>query len=164
MSGILSAIEMSARGLSVQREKMNIVAENMANAETVKTREGGPYRRKRVMVTEDQKRIPFNTLLKKANDRLITTDRRHIAGGQHFVRGGEKVSSVSFKTIQDPESNFRLLYDPSHPQADVDGYVQMPDIEIINEMVDMLAATRAYEANAAAISAAKRMADEAMQI
>ena len=80
------------------------------------------------------------------------------------MRGGEKVSSVSFKTIQDPESNFRLLYDPSHPQADVDGYVQMPDIEIINEMVDMLAATRAYEANAAAISAAKRMADEAMQI
>lgn len=164
MSGILSAIEMSSRGLSVQREKMNIVAENIANAETIKTREGGPYRRKRVMVTEDQKRVPFDALLKKANDRLITTDRRHIAGGQHFVRGGERVSSVSYETVQDSESSFKLVYDPSHPEADEDGYVKMPDIEIINEMVDMMAATRAYEANAAAISAAKRMADEAMQI
>lgn len=164
MSGILSAIEMSSRGLSVQREKMNIVAENMANAETVETRDGGPYRRKRVMVSEDEKRIPFDALLKKAGDRLITTDKRHIAGNKIALRGGEKVASVSYETVQDPASSFKLLYDPSHPQSDENGYVKMPDVEIINEMVDMMAATRAYEANAAAISSAKRMADEAMQI
>ena len=164
MSGILGAIDISARGLSVQRQKMNVVAQNMANAETVETPEGGPYRRKRVIVSEDKQASPFDTLLRKANNRLVTTNSKHLSGRDQSFNGGEEVSTVSAKTTIERGTNFKLVYDPGHPEADEEGYVRMPDIEVITEMVDMMAASRAYEANAAAISAAKRMVNEALDI
>jgi flagellar basal-body rod protein FlgC len=68
------------------------------------------------------------------------------------------------KTVTDPASSYRLVHDPSHPQADAEGYVKMPDVEIVTEMVDMMAASRAYEANTVAISTAKQMAKDALEI
>ena len=164
MSGILEAIDISSRGLSVQRQKMNVVAQNMANAETVKTPEGGPYRRKRVVVSEDKQASSFDNLLKKANNRLTTTNSKHLSGRDNSINGGEEFSTVSAKTTSEQKDRFKIVYDPSHPEADDEGYVRMPDIEVITEMVDMMAASRAYEANAAAISAAKRMVNEALDI
>lgn len=164
MSGLLGAIDISAKGLSVQRQKMNVVAQNMANAETVQTPEGGPYRRQRVIVSEDKQTSSFDTLLNRANNRLVTTNSKHMSGRGQSVSSREDVSTVSAKTMTEDESNFKLVYDPGHPQADEEGYVRMPDIEVITEMVDMMAASRAYEANAAAISAAKRMVNEALDI
>jgi len=164
MSGFLGAIDVLSRGLSVQRTKMNAVAENMANAETVETPDGGPYRRKRVMVTEEKTQGSFNSALKKETSRLARTHSGHLKG--HRIQTGRKsdVVSVSAREVQDDESAFKLVHDPGHPKANAEGYVQMPDIDIIEEMVDMMAASRAYEANTVAVSAAKRMVKDALDI
>ncbi len=164
MGGLINAIEISSQGLSTQRAKMNVIAENMANAETVETDEGGPYRRRRVVVSEDKKAVSFNKLLSQANTRLARTNAAHRPARAAVTGEKETVSSVSYEEVTDPDSSFRLVYDPGHPNADEDGYVCMPDIDVITEMVDMMTATRAYEANTSVISASKQMAQDALDI
>ncbi|MFQ6009240.1 MAG: flagellar basal body rod protein FlgC [Candidatus Zixiibacteriota bacterium] len=164
MAGILNAIEIASQGLSVQRAKMNTVAENIANAETTETEQGGPYRRQRVIVKSDKKKGAFSTLMNDARLRLACTNERHIKGKPLPTSRGIELSSVKMKTVTDPASSYRLVYDPTHPQADKDGYVKMPDVEIVTEMVDMMAASRAYEANTVVISTAKQMAKDALDI
>lgn len=164
MAGILNAIEISSQGLSVQRAKMNAVADNIANAETSETENGGPYRRQRVLVNAEKIKGTFSSLVKEAGLRLSRTNGRHIKARGLPSREGIEISSVTMKKVTDPESSYRLIYDPAHPQADEEGYVKMPDVEIITEMVDMMAAARAYEANTVAISTAKQMAKDALDI
>ena len=164
MAGILSAMEISSQGLSVQRKRLNTVAQNIANAETTETKEGGPYRRKRVLVSENKLRGTFNSLVKQAGTRLSRTNRHHLSGTVPRSRESVDLSAVTGRETVDPDSSFRLVYDPSHPQADGEGYVKMPDIEVVTEMVDMMVASRAYEANTVAISAAKKMAKDALEI
>lgn len=164
MSGLMGAIDISSKGLSVQRAKMNAVADNIANAETTETVEGGPYRRKRVFVSEVKENQKFSQVLKRADNRLTRTHAGHRSGGLRPAGRKVEISGVEGQEVQDPSSSFQLVHDPSHPQADAEGYVKMPDIEIINEMVDMMAATRAYEANTVAISSSKQMARDALEI
>ena len=164
MAGILSAMEISSQGLSLQRKRLNTVAQNIANAETTETKEGGPYRRKRVLASENKLKGTFNSLVKQAGTRLSRTSRRHLSGTVHRSRESVDLSAVTGREIVDPDSSFRLVYDPSHPQADGEGYVKMPDVGVVTEMVDMMAASRAYEANTVAISAAKKMAKDALEI
>ncbi len=164
MSGIFTAIETSATGLSLQRQKMNAVAENIANAETTRTEKGGPYRRRRVVVTENTDNVPFKTHLSRAGSKLSRTHSNHIAGSRKTSIEETEISRVEGVTVEDPASSFRIVHDPGHPDADENGFVKMPDIEIINEMVDMMSASRAYEANTMAISAAKEMARNALDI
>ncbi|HWR83005.1 MAG TPA: flagellar basal body rod protein FlgC [Candidatus Deferrimicrobium sp.] len=164
MSGILTAFDVSSKGLTVQRAKMNTVAENLANAETVETKEGGPYRRKRVIVREDAVRGAFNSMVKEARVRLARTDKQHLGGKSIVQRAGVELPAVTAREIADPESSFRLVHDPTHPKADAQGFVKMPDVEVVTEMVDMMAASRGYEANTLAISAAKKMAKDALDI
>jgi len=164
MAGILNAIEISSQGLSVQRARMNAVSENIANAETTRTDEGGPYRRKRVLVSEDKTEGTFNFMVKQAGIRLARTHRAHFGPTGTATTQRVDLATVNHREVVDPDTGFRLQYDPSHPDADLDGYVQMPDIEVINEMVDMMAAARAYEANTTAIDVAKGMAQEALEI
>lgn len=164
MASILSSLQISSSGLSVQRAKLNATAQNLANAETTETREGGPYRRRSVVVTEEQFDDALNSALKKSDTRLVRTHSNHRGGKS--LRVGQKVelSSAEGEEVKAPRDDFRLIYDPSHPHADSEGYVRMPNIEIITEMVNMIEATRAYEANTVAISAAKQMADDALDI
>ncbi len=164
MPGFLNAIDQSARGLSVQRSKMNVVAENIANAETTKTKEGGPYKRQRLIVEKQDSPGSFRSVMKQAGSSLARTNGRHMAG--RGLRQFEKseASSAQGQVIDDPDSSFKIVHDPSHPHADEEGYVRMPDIEIVTEMVDMMAASRAYEANTVAIGAAKKMAQDALDI
>jgi flagellar basal-body rod protein FlgC len=143
---------------------MNAVAQNMANAETVETTEGGPYKRKRVMVTENEKATPFTTYMSQASTRLARTHPGHRSSRARLETGSIKVATVEHREIEDPDSSFRLVYDPTHPQADEEGFVRMPDIDIVHEMVDMMAASRAYEANTTVISVAKKMATDALDI
>lgn len=164
MSDVFTAIDVSARGLSVQRAKMNVVAENIANAETTRTPEGGPYRRQRVTVTENSRPTSFNSEISRATARLNRTNTRHLQVGSSISVNKTEVPTADLEVGIDKLSNFRPVYDPSHPQADEEGYVMMPDIEIVNEMVDMMAASRAYEANTSAIAAAKQMAKDALDI
>ncbi len=164
MAGIIGAIDISSRGLSVQRQKMNVTAENIANAETTETPGGGPYRRKRVVVEEAATGTSFRHEMNRANVRLYRTDDQHIKERGLRINRETDVPVVQGEPLQDSESSYRLIHDPSHPHADEEGYVKMPDIEIVNEMVDMMAATRAYEANTVAISSAKQMAKDALDI
>ena len=164
MAGILNAIELSSQGLTIQRAKMNTVAKNIANAETTRTEEGGPYRRERVVVNEEKLKGNFNSYLKQADTKLSRTNSGHLRGKIQSVKEKVNYSSVDKEVVQDPESSVKLVYDPSHPDANADGYVEYPDIEIVNEMVDMMAASRAYEANTVAISTAKKMAEESLDI
>jgi len=164
MGGILGAIDISATGLSAQRAKMNVIAQNMANAETVETDEGGPYRRKRVLIAEDESATNFNTLLKKADTKLARTHGGHRTGVARSQSSQVEISSVEHEQVTDPESSFKLVHDPTHPRANEGGFVKMPDVEIIHEMVDMMTASRAYEANTAVISTAKSMVKSALEI
>lgn len=164
MSDVFTAIDVSARGLSVQRAKMNVVAENIANAETTETPEGGPYKRQRVTVAEDRKPTTFNSEIMRASARLSRTNKKHFQVGSSISVSQTEVPTADLEVGVDKVSKFRPVYDPSHPDANAEGYVMMPDIEIVNEMVDMMAASRAYEANTSAIGAAKQMAKDALEI
>jgi flagellar basal-body rod protein FlgC len=164
MDGIFSSLEISGSGMSVQRRRMNVVAENIANAETTKTKNGKPYVRKRLEVKAEDDKLPFKTLLRRSYSRLTRTNDKHLPGLGDALSNRESVARAEAKVVDQRKDVYRRVYDPSHPDADENGYVEMPNIEIINEMVDMMTAGRAYEANAMAISAAKEMTRHALDI
>jgi flagellar basal-body rod protein FlgC len=164
MSGFLKAIDVSATGLTLQRQKMDAVAQNIANAETTRTKEGGPYHRKRVVVSEAKEKAPFRTVMSQAKSNLSRTNSRHMTGLKRMSNNDFNVSKAAGQEIADPASSYRLVHNPDHPDADEKGMVKMPDIEIVNEMVDMMTASRAYEANTMAILTSKEMAKNALEI
>lgn len=128
--GLFSAFDISASGLTANRQWMDVIASNIANAETTRTPEGGVYARKEVV---------FESYLSATDPDL--------SNGQ-----GVRVSAI----VSDP-SPPKLIYEPGHPDAREDGYVEMPNVSPVTEMVDMMVATRAYEANATAIDSVKSM-------
>lgn len=164
MSGMFSSIDISASGLSLQRKKLDVVAQNLANVDTTRTKDGGPYRRKRVVVEEADESIPFRTAMDKAQTKLHRTNVHHFPSSLKNSNNVVEISKTEGKEVRDPETAFRLVHDPNHPDADENGFVKMPDIEIVTEMVDMMAASRAYEANTMAIMSAKEMAGDAIDI
>lgn len=127
--------KVSASALAAQRQRMNVIASNMANAESTRTDEGGPYRRQDVIFTTD----PIET----GQDGLV----------------GVKVSGI----VKD-DSPLKTVYDPGHPDADKDGYVSMPNVNIIEEMVNMMMASRAYEASISAFNMAKTMFSKSLDL
>ena len=144
---VFSAFEISGSGLSAQRLRMDTISNNIANVNTTHTAEGGPYKRLRVVFTPRQPE-PFFLLP------LDATERRKAQLGE-----GVRVSKV----VADPTAP-KMVFDPGHPDADAKGYVAMPNVNIVNEMVDLISASRAYEANVTAINAAKSMAIKALEI
>jgi flagellar basal-body rod protein FlgC len=145
---LFSSFEISGSGLTAQRLRMDVVANNIANVNTTRTAEGGPYRRQRVVFEPRREEAQF--LLPLSPD----ARKRAASGGS-----GVRVVGVS----SDPSAP-KTVYDPGHPDADERGYVAMPNIQLVNEMVDMISATRAYEANVTAINSAKSMAAKALEI
>lgn len=142
MESIFTSMEISASALAAQRIRMNIIAENLANAEVTRTASGGPYRRKEVMFGA-RTPSPFEGFL----------------NASHEARGGVEV--VGIVENQAPPIQ---VYNPAHPDADANGFVAMPNISPVMEMVDLLSASRAYEANITAIQTAKSMATKALEI
>jgi flagellar basal-body rod protein FlgC len=148
--GLFTGIEISASGLTAQRLRMDIISNNIANVET--TRSGQvdangqpvPYRREYPVFTAGS----FASYLQRGAD---SSD----ASGQQGVRVTE---------IAEDQSAFPLKYDPSNPDADADGYVKMPNVNTLQEMVDMIDASRAYEANISALNASKEMCSRALDI
>lgn len=163
MSGIFGILDTSGSGLSAQRKKLNAVAENIANVETTRTPEGGPYRRKQVVFGNDSAG-GFRYDLDRAMLNINRTDVRHLSNADGMNGSYEQANSLEAEEMEIEPDSFKMVYDPTHPDADKDGYVAMPDINIISEMVDMMAATRAYEANISVSSAAKSMFKEALDI
>lgn len=144
---IFSAFNVNASGMTAQRYRMDIISENVANANTTRTQDGTPYRRK--VVTFEQKGATaktFSSFLGQASNRY---------GGQ-----GVRVRKVS----EDTWTQMNMVYDPSHPDADENGYVTYPNVNIVTEMTNLIDASRSYEANATAFNASKSMAMKGLEI
>lgn len=139
----LNSLQTSASGLTAERLRMDIIAQNLANANTTRTEAGGPYRRKLVVFAPREEEQDFRKLL----DRQISTGR-----------------GVRAVQITEDQSPFRKVYDPAHPDANSEGIVEMPNVNPVMEMVDLIAATRAYEANLAAMNSAKTMISRALEL
>ncbi len=143
----LSSFDISASGLTAQRQRLDVAAENISNSETTRTASGGPYRRKMVVLQE----IPStSTSFRSRFSRLMN---------QSASKGGVKVTEV----IED-QRDLNPVYNPDHPDANEEGYVMMPNVDLVKETVDGMSATRAYEANITAFNAMKLMAQRAIDI
>ena len=143
--GMFDAMEVSASGLTAERMRMDVVAQNLANANTTRGVDGQPYRRKEVVLSERQGEGSFGAAL---------------AGAM----SGNKPAGVEVAAIAEDQTPLKTVYDPSHPDADANGYVQMPNVDSVAEMVDLISAQRAYEANVTAMQAAKQMFSKTLEL
>lgn len=141
---VMNGMNISASGMSAQRLRLDIISQNIANVNTTRDENGNPYRRKTVVFAEKDA-TPFGDILMKT------------AG---TAGNGVKVTQIS----ADTKSAMRKVYDPSHPDADEDGYVTYPNVNTVQEMTDMIDATRAYEANVTAFNASKNMALKGLEV
>ena len=157
-----TAFNIIAKGLRIQKKRMDLVAENLANAETTKTASGGPYKRKFLTVHAGDFKIPIPKMGEKQTIMLETTSSEHIKNPVEPEAETEK-SEFSLQTREDNTPG-ELVYMPDHPDADENGYVKMPNVNVLREMVDLINAQRAYEANVSAFNAVKMMANSALQI
>jgi len=162
MSNFLNSFDISGYGLSAQRVRVNVISSNIANAQTTRTDEGGPYRRKEVVF----KAIDFNEQFNKAINGM--TDSAKFEDPLNEGEFGKKVTTPVMSVIVDKISRDdrepKLKYDPSHPDADTKGYVAYPNINPVVEMADLVEATRSYQANVAAFESAKNMANSAISL
>ena len=163
--GFMSSMNVSASALTATRLRMDVIAENIANSNTTRTEDGGPYRRKFVVFQEvladrengDSRTPPSRP--QNVRDRSHDQSNVQWAGHNNHAHGGVRVVQIG----QDM-SEFKLDYNPSHPDADEDGFVRLPNVEVVQEMTDMMAAFRAYEANITALNAFKDMAMKTLEI
>lgn len=139
-----SSMRISASGLDAQMKRMNTISSNIANAETTRTAEGGPYKKKDVLLTATPDRESFDEILRSQMD--------------------EHAQGVQVEQVVQDRRPPRLSYNPSHPDANAEGYVAMPNVNTVEEMANMISAQRSYEANVTAMGAAKAMAQKALEI
>lgn len=139
---IFTSMQISSSALSAQRTRLNVISSNLANVDTTRTSEGGPYRKRQVV-------------FQSSNDSFA----------QHLDNANKQgIQGVKVADIQVSQTPLRTIYEPGHPDADENGMVHLPNVNTMEEMVDMMSATRTYEANASAIQASKRMALKALEI
>lgn len=140
----LTALTISSSALSAQRLRLDVISSNLANINTTRTPDGGPYRRREVVFAAQPVSDNFGEVLHSETGKTL-----------------QKVEAVDVVIDQRPP---KMIYDPRHPDANASGYVGMPDINVMEEMVNILSATRSYEANVAVINATKSMAAKALEI
>jgi flagellar basal-body rod protein FlgC len=143
--GLFDAINAAGSALTAERLRMDVTAENLANAQSTRGADGQPYRRKEVILQQRDGGMTFGSMLNTA-----------------MSSNGAK--GVQVAGIVEDQSDFRLVYDPAHPDANAEGYVQMPNVNPVTEMVDLISASRGYEANVTAIQTAKAMFTKTMDI
>ena len=144
---LFGGLEISASGLTAERLRMDVSAENLANAQTTRGTDGQPYRRKEVVLQETPG--SFGASLSAA-----------MGAGKGTQGGGVQVAGI----VQDTATPLKRVYDPGHPDADAQGYVSMPNVDTVTEMVDLIGAQRAYEANVTAMQAAKQMFSKTLEL
>ena len=144
--GMFTAFDINAKGMTAERYRMDIISQNVANANTTRTEDGTPYRRKVVVFEEKNSQAPFRQVLNKAKGRYNGT--------------GVKVTGV----YEDTWTEGNMVYDPSHPDADENGYVMYPNVSTITEMTNLIDASRAYQANATAFNASKSIATSGLNL
>lgn len=165
MSGIFTGLNISASGLRAQRIRQNAISSNLANAETTRTAEGGPYRRQFVVFEADSDKNDTRILNQKPALKGKITSRNHFPIPRSDFPRDERFfgKGVRVAEIREDTRPPKLVYNPSHPDADENGYVAMPNVNVLQEMADMISATRAYEANVTAFNATKNMISQAIQ-
>ncbi len=157
----LSSFDISGYGLSAQRARVNVISSNIANAQTTRTEEGGPYRRREVVF----KAVDFNSIYNQA----IGAKTNSLGYSDPLREGvlGQKVNPAIMSVLVDKivrdDSAFNMKFEPGHPDADGNGYVAYPNINPVIEMADLVEATRAYQANVAAFESVKSMASSVIQ-
>ena len=144
--GIVDSFNINASVLTAQRYRMDIISQNLANANTTRTEDGTPYVRKVVTFSEKDSQTPFSKVLNSATDR--------------YSGNGVKVSSVQ----DDTWTPMNSVYEPSNPDADANGYVTYPNVNTVTEMTNLIDASNSYQANATAFTASKAMATKGLQM
>ena len=144
----MSSINVIGSGLTAQQLRLDVISENVTNATTTRTEGGGAYRRQVVVFQAEGTQTPFQAALDRA--------RGVVSSGQE---GGVRVVQIA----EDP-SDFKLVYDPTHPDANADGYVEMPNVDLVKEIADAMAANQAYSANATAFNVLKQVAAKGLEI
>lgn len=155
---MFTSFNISASGMTAQQLRSDIISQNIANSNTTRTSDGTPYVRKAVVFTE--KTLTGATVIKGANSNgaSFASALRNASGGR--LGDGVKVTSV----YEDTSTDMNMVYDPSHPDADENGYVTYPNVNVVQEMTDMIDASRSYEANISAFNASKSMATKGLSI
>jgi len=157
---IFSTFSVSSQGMSVQRQRLSAVAKNIANANSTRGADGKAYKREIITV----KAIPQNKFNSNLNEQisLMQTDGQNISAAKinNYQKEGQTLET---STVQDTTLP-RLVYDPSHPDANSDGYVEMPNVNVVTEMVEMISAQRAFEANAGVVESVKNVARYSLEI
>ena len=136
----LKSLETSASGLYAERKRMDVIASNLSNIETTRTKEGGPYRRKMVVMSTKEMDQKFDDVFNNS------------------------LNGVQIEDIVEDKAPFKKIYNPGHPDADKDGYVSKPNVDLVVETTNMMMARRAFEANIAAIKATREMVLKALEI
>jgi len=158
----LNSFDISGYGLSAQRVRVNTISQNIANAQTTRTEEGGPYRRKEVIF----KAIDFNEQFNKALGESTNSAKYEdpLDEGHFGKKVNPAIMSVVVDKISRDDRDPKLKFDPSHPDADASGYVAYPNINPVIEMADLVEATRSYQANVAAFESSKDIANSAISL
>lgn len=141
---LFSSMRVSATGLEAQTKRMNTISSNIANAETTRTDTGGPYKKKTTVMGSVTDRESFGEILASELD--------------------EQVQGVQVMEVAEDKSAPRIIFNPDHPDANQEGYVELPNVNVVQEMADMISAQRSYEANVTTMGAAKAMAQKALEI
>lgn len=144
----LSSLNIVGSGLTAQQLRLDVISENITNQNTTRTEGGGPYRRKIVVFEEEGNQTPFQAALARARGQETSA-----------TEGGVRVAEIA----EDP-SDFKLVYDPTNPDANADGYVEMPNVELVKEISDAMAASQAYSANVTAFNVLKQVAAKGLDI
>jgi len=144
--GYFGALDISASGLTAQRLRMDTISQNIANVNTTHTVGGGPYRRKVALFEERVAPALFDGYMRSA------------------MKGDSLGFGVRVARVFEDSAPFKLVYEPGHPDANAEGYVSLPNVDVVTEMVNMISASRSYEANVTSLNATKAMATKALEI
>lgn len=143
----LSSVNVIGSGLTAQQQRLDVISENVTNINTTRTEGGEPYRRKMVVLEEENSDSPFRQALDRA------------MGRRNSAQGGVRVAEI----VED-ESDFKLSYDPENPDANEDGYVELPNVDLVKEISDAMAANQAYSANVTAFNVLKQVIAKGLEI
>ncbi len=155
----------SAKGLSIQRKRMNLIAENIANADVTRMANGQPYQRKYLEIKDDQNQFANNLTMQQSVLPLSVNDEAHIPipASSLQINGNSEGTGLTTQVETDQHQG-TIVYDPHNPNANAQGYVQESNVNIVTEMVDMISATRSYESNLTALDASKQMVKDSLEI
>jgi len=159
----LNGMQTGSSALSAYRKWMDTVSENLANAQTTRTAAGGPYRRKQVSFEALAGKQPVAREAPGTAE-PTRTHRQHMGGQKLAVQQAGEAPAVRARVTEDAVTPAAKIYDPSHPDADADGWVEYPNVNPVTEMVNLILASRAYEANVAALATEKRIQEMALAI